>query len=69
MDGRSTGFDQPVGFVNHAMAAAASDGTPCEMVNTGGRCTVWASNDAAITSGTGEPVNLTGDHETAPMIA
>lgn len=35
MGGRSTGFDQPIGFVDHAMAAAARDGTPCEVKDTG----------------------------------
>lgn len=67
--GRSTGFDQPFDFIDHALTAAASDGTPCEVKDTGIRCTVWASNDAASTWRTGEPVNLAGSHETAPMIA
>ena len=68
-DGRSTGFDQPVSFVDHAMAAATGDGAPCDVEDPGIRCTVWASNDAASTWRTGEAVNVAGSHETAPIIA
>jgi len=68
-DGRSTGFDQPFGFIDHALTAAARDGTPCKVIDAGIGCTVWASNDAASTWRTGESVNVASDHETAPMIA
>jgi len=51
------------------MASAAGDSTPGEVVDPGGCCAVWAGNDAAIATGTGEPVNFAGGHAIAPMIA
>ena len=51
------GFDQPVGFVHHAMTTAACDGAPCEMVDRGNGAAMWAGNQAAITTGTGVSVD------------
>ena len=60
------GFDQPVGFVHHAMATAARDGAPCEMVNRGNGAAVWAGNRAAIATGT--RVSVDGlRHHSAPL--
>jgi len=67
--GRSSGFDQPFGFVNHSMASAAGDSTPREVVDPGNCCAVWAGNDAAIATGTGEPVNFAGVHAIARRMA
>ena len=62
------GFDQPVGFIHHAMATAASDGAPCEMVDRINSAAVWADNRAAITTGSG--VSVDGlRHHSAPLAA
>ena len=62
------GFDQPIGFIHHAMAAAACDGAPCEMVDRGNCAAVWAGNHSAITTGSGVSVHGLR-HDSAPLAA
>ena len=65
----SVRLDQPQLFVDHLMAAAAGNGAPCEMVNTGSGAAVWADDLTPGTSGTCEAVDVSLGHFAAPAIA
>ena len=69
MGNGSVGRDQPVFFVDHAFTAAAGDGTPCEMVNTGDCFAVWAGDQTPIASGSGVTVDGRRCHLAASAIA
>jgi len=65
----SVRLDQPQLFVDHLMAAAAGNGAPCEMINTGNGAAIRADDLTPSTSGTGEAVDVSRGHFAAPRIA
>jgi len=69
MGAGSVGRDQPVFFVDHALAAATGNGAPCEMVDASDCFAVWAGNQTPIASGSGVAVDGRGCHLAAAAIA